>query len=108
MNYSVYTEISVCTHPYDTNTFTHSLTRMYLLELNKVFLKIKKILHLGITEISTLNSYCHIHYNMIILLLSLIKLCAELPSSFLLDSSSKSKIFQNISAYNSFQLFNRL
>ena len=33
LNYRVCNEISAYIHPYDTNTFTHSLTRMHLLQL---------------------------------------------------------------------------
>ena len=48
LNYSVCTLISAYTHPCDTNTFTHSITRMHLLQLKvrniqiKFFLKSKK------------------------------------------------------------------
>ena len=87
LNYSVCTVISACTHPCDTNTFTHSLARIHLWQLTihnicmEFFLKSKNFSFIGIREISTLMSY-------------IIKLPADISdSSFFLDSLSKSKIF---------------
>ena len=61
LNYSVCTVISSCTHHCDTNNFSHSLTRIHLLQLKiqNIWMKLfwnQKIFHWGIKEISTLKS----------------------------------------------------
>ena len=61
LNYSVMV-ISACTHPCDTNTFTHILTRIHLLQLKTHNIWINffwnlKVFDLDINEISTLKSY---------------------------------------------------
>ena len=67
LNYSVM-EISAYTHPCDTNTFTHSLTRTNLLELkiHNIWMKFfwnQNVFHLDIKDISTLKSYIGIIFN---------------------------------------------
>ena len=86
---------TVCTHPCDTKTFTHSLTRIpeWSFFLNQ------KVFHLAIKETSTLKSLYK---------LFLTKLSADISdSSFVLDSLLKAKIFRNFSAGNSFLLYKR-
>ena len=96
--------ISACTHPCDTVTFTHSLTRIHLLQLkiHNIWMKFfwnQKVFHVAIKEISTLKSLYK---------LFLIKLSADISdSSFALDSLSKAKLFPNFSACNSFLFFKR-
>ena len=103
LNYII-TVISDCTHSYHTNTFTHNLTRVHLLQLkiHNIWMKFfwnQKVFHLAIKEISTLKSLYK---------LFLIKLSADISdSSFVLDSLSKAKTFPNFSAGNSFLFFNR-
>ena len=90
---------SAFTHPCDTNTFTHSLTRIHLMQLkiHNIWMKFfwnQKVFHLAIKEISTLKSLYK---------LFLIKLSADISdSSFVLDSLLKAKIFPNFSAGNIF------
>ena len=84
--------ISACTHPCDTITFTHSLTRIHLLQLKihnnwMKFLRNEKIFHLGIKNISTLNSYIYIYICFLI----------YVYIYFLVDSLSKVKIFPTFS-----------
>ena len=91
--------IPACTHPCDTITFIHSLTRIHLLQLkfHNIWMKFfwsQKVFHLTIKEVSTLKSLYK---------LFLIKLFSDISdSSFLLDSWSKAKIFPNFSTGNSF------
>ena len=59
LNYII-TVISDCTHSYHTNTFTHNLTRVHLLQLkiHNIWMKFfwnQKVFHLDIKEISTLK-----------------------------------------------------
>ena len=62
LNWSVCTVISACTNPCNTNTSTHSLTRIHILQrkIHNVWIKFfwkQKIFHLGIKEISTLKLF---------------------------------------------------
>ena len=62
LNWSVCTAISACTNPCNTNTFTHSVTRIHILQrkIHNVWIKFfwkQNILHLGIKEISTLKLF---------------------------------------------------
>ena len=97
--------ISACTHPCDTNTFTHSLTRIHLMQLkiHNIWMKFfwnQKVFNLAIKEISTLKSLYK---------LFLIKLSADISdSSFVLDSLLKATIFSNFSAGNSFLFFEKI
>ena len=94
--------ISACTHPCDTNTFTHSLTRIRLLQLKiqNIWIKVfwnQKVFHLIIKEILTLKSK-----------LFLIKLSSDISdSSFVLDSLSKAELFPNFTAGDGFLFFKR-
>ena len=56
-----YMVISACIHPCDTNTFTHSITRIYLFQLKTHNIGMKfswnqEVFHLAIKEIPTLKS----------------------------------------------------
>ena len=91
------TAISHCTHPCDTNTFTHRLKRIYLLQpkIHNIwnFLKSKNF-PLKHKKIPTLKTYIKF---------ILIKLSSDI---FLLDHLSKAKRFWNFLAGISVLLFN--
>ena len=96
--------ISASTHPCDTNTFIHSLTRIHLLQLkiHNIWMRFfgnQTVFHLAIKEISTIKSLYK---------LFLIKLSADISgSSFVLDPLWKAEIFPIFSAGNSFISFKR-